>query len=94
ISMKIAGTFNQVFDYLRRLESLDRLVVVDSLSLSGSTGNGATRIDADIKGRMFSAGGAPAPPGSAGKSPGVTNPVTANGATSPSATVALPKAGG
>ena len=94
ISMKIAGTFNQVFDYLRRLETLDRLVVVDSLSLSGSTGNGATRIDADIKGRMFSAGGAPAPPGSAGKSPGVTNPVTANGATSPSATVALPKAGG
>ena len=36
VGMKIAGTFGQVFDYLARLETLDRLVVVDSIQLSGS----------------------------------------------------------
>jgi len=63
ISMKVAGSFPQVFDYVRRLESLDRLVVIDNLQLTGSTGpNGASRIDADIKGRMFSAATAPSAP--------------------------------
>ncbi|HEV7685952.1 MAG TPA: type 4a pilus biogenesis protein PilO, partial [Acidimicrobiia bacterium] len=56
ISMKVGGSFSQVFDYLRRLELLDRLVVIDSLQLAGGSGtSGASRIDADIKGRMFSA---------------------------------------
>jgi Tfp pilus assembly protein PilO len=56
ISMKVGGSFSQVFDYLRRLEQLDRLVVIDSLQLAGgSSTGGASRIDADIKGRMFSA---------------------------------------
>jgi Tfp pilus assembly protein PilO len=65
IGMKVAGTFGQVFDYLARLESLDRLVVVDSVQLSATPSpNGQMRIDADLKGRMFAAGagadGAPA----------------------------------
>jgi Tfp pilus assembly protein PilO len=86
ISMKVAGSFNQVFDYLRRLESLDRLMVIDGLQLTGSTGpNGASRIDADIKGRMFSAAATPAAAGSSG---------TAATAAAPSAPAALLKAGG
>jgi Tfp pilus assembly protein PilO len=63
ISMKVAGSFNQVFDYLRRLEGLDRLMVIDGFQLTGSAGpNGASRIDADIKGRMFSAAPAASAP--------------------------------
>jgi Tfp pilus assembly protein PilO len=38
ISMKVGGSFSQVFDYLRRLELLDRLVVIDSLQLAGGSG--------------------------------------------------------
>ena len=56
VGMKVAGTFSQIFDYLRRLETLDRLVVVDALQLSSSTANGQTRLEADIKARMFAAG--------------------------------------
>jgi Tfp pilus assembly protein PilO len=91
ISMKVAGSFNQVFDYLRRLEALDRLVVIDNLQLTGSTGpNGASRIDADIKGRMFSAAATtPAGAGSAG-----TAATAAGAGTAPSAPAALLKAGG
>jgi len=64
ISMKISGTFPQVFDYLVRLESLDRLVVVDSLQLTGGPQpNGPSKVDADVRGRMFAAGtGAAAAP--------------------------------
>ena len=54
--MKVSGSFNQVYDYLHRLESLERLVVVDNLSLTGSAGTtGASKVEADLKARMFSA---------------------------------------
>ena len=57
VGMKVAGSFAQVFDYLARLERLDRLVVVDSIALSGGPlPNGQMRIDADIKARMFAVG--------------------------------------
>ena len=56
IGMKIAGTFGQVFDYLRRLETLDRLVVVDGIQLASATTNGVVGLEADIKARMFAAG--------------------------------------
>jgi Tfp pilus assembly protein PilO len=93
VSMKVGGTFNQVFDYLRRLESLDRLVVVDSLQLTGSNGTtGSSKVDADIKGRMFSTGGTPAPPATA--SPAAATTVAAGGATTAAGSTALPKAGG
>ncbi|HTC80347.1 MAG TPA: type 4a pilus biogenesis protein PilO, partial [Acidimicrobiia bacterium] len=85
ISMKISGTFPQVFDYLVRLESLDRLVVVDSIQLTGSpVQNGPTRIDADIKARMFAAGtGTAAPAGTAVSTR--TSPTTATTAPNPAA---------
>jgi Tfp pilus assembly protein PilO len=90
ISMKVAGSFSQVFDYLRRLESLDRLVVIDSLQLATSGGSGPAKIDADIKGRMFSAGG---PSAAAAPAAAAAAGTVASGA-DPSATAALPKAGG
>lgn len=63
IGMQVSGTFQQVFDYLRRLELLDRLVVIDSLQLSAGAAEGAgpTRLDADIKARIFSTGTASLP---------------------------------
>ena len=71
ISMKVGGTFHQVFDYLQRLETLDRLVVVDSISLTAGSGvaTGSPSIEADLKARMFARGATPAAPGSAGATP-------------------------
>jgi Tfp pilus assembly protein PilO len=60
ITMKVGGTFPQIFDYLSRLENLDRLVVVDSINLGG--GPAAGGLNADIKARMFSIGTASATP--------------------------------
>jgi len=90
IGMKVGGTFSQIFDYLRRLETLDRLVVVDSLQIGSSTaGNGQTKLDVDIHARMFGAGtGSPAP---------ATTAVAAKGSSSSAAETspaALAKAGG
>lgn len=63
ITMKISGSFGQIFDYLRRLELLDRLVVVDTLDLNAQGGgSGPPVIDANIKARMFSTGSAAALP--------------------------------
>ena len=85
INMKVAGSFGQIFDYLRRLELLDRLVVVDSIALTGgATGNGPRVISADIKARMFSAGSATPSPATA---------VTAAGKASAPDSSALLKAG-
>ena len=93
LSMTIDGTFDQIFDYLRRVEALDRLVVIDSLQLAGG-GNGAgaaaagpQKLSAQIKARLFAASGPAAP----------TVPVPAGASDSsddPSKTAALPKAGG
>jgi Tfp pilus assembly protein PilO len=98
ISMKVGGSFTQVFDYLRRLETLDRLVVIDSLQLAGSTAaNGSTKVDADIKGRMFSAAGAPASAGTAGTAAASATPAAgklAAGGTATTAPAATSKAGG
>jgi Tfp pilus assembly protein PilO len=87
ISMKVAGTFDQIYDYLGRLATLDRLVVVDSLQLTGSSGTtGAPQLETDVKARIFAAG--PARPAAA------TAVAAGGAATSPAGSTALPKAGG
>ena len=64
LSLTIDGTFDQIFDYLRRVETLDRLVVIDSLQLAAG-GNGTSavagppKLSAQIKTRVF-ASSAPA----------------------------------
>jgi Tfp pilus assembly protein PilO len=87
LSMSIGGSFGQIFDYLRRLETLDRLVVVDSVQLAGggAGAGGQTKLEAQIKARMFAAGtGTVAAPAAGGGT-------AAAGASSPAALV---KAGG
>jgi Tfp pilus assembly protein PilO len=56
ITMKVAGSFGQIFDYLRRLELLDRLIVVDGIQLAPGGDGGAPKIEANITARMFAAG--------------------------------------
>lgn len=88
VTMKVSGTFQQIFEYLRRLETLERLVVVDSLQLNtgaAASGAGPLVIDATISARLFSAGTT---------SPATAKTVAAGTTTSPSDSSALPKAGG
>ena len=93
VTMTIDGTFDQIYDYLSRVEALDRLVVIDSLQLAGGgngTGNapGPLKLSAQIRARLFSATGPAAPATVAtGASGASDNPDT-------SKTAALPKAGG
>jgi Tfp pilus assembly protein PilO len=83
LSIKVGGTFSQIFDYLHRLETLDRLVVVDSVQLTASNGTngqgGSPKVEAELKARMFTA---------AAMTPAAATPAVA------SQTAALPKAGG
>jgi Tfp pilus assembly protein PilO len=90
LAMTIDGTFDQIYDYLRRLETLDRLVVIDSLQLAGG-GNGTgpagpPKLSAQIRARLFAATG-PAAPAATVASGASDNP-------DPSKAAALPKAGG
>jgi Tfp pilus assembly protein PilO len=93
ITMHIGGTFGQVYDYLHRLETLDRLVVVDSLQLAGGGNNGQSKLDAEVRARMFAAGtgSPPATTVAAGTAGGGTTGSTSAGSTSPATLV---KAGG
>lgn len=86
-SIGIGGSFGQIFDYLRRLETLDRLVVVDSVQLNAGGGAGGSKLVAQVKARMFAAGtGALAAPASGSR--------TSSVAAEPSSPAALVKAGG
>jgi Tfp pilus assembly protein PilO len=91
LSLTIDGTFDQIFDYLRRVETLDRLVVIDSLQLAGG-GNGTAvaagppKLSAQLKARLFAATGPAAP--------GATVASGTPDKSDPSKTAALPKAGG
>lgn len=97
LTIRVGGTFHQIRDYLGRLESLDRLVVVDSVSLTG--GNSATpgspALEADLRARMFAAKGpaaataAPTPPAPATPAAGTPvagSPVAHTPAAGPGAT--------
>ena len=84
IKMQVSGTFQQIFDYLRRLELLDRLVVVDGIELNAAGDSGSPVLDAIIRARMFSAGTT---------SPAATRTAAAGTTAGTSDSSALPKAG-
>jgi len=92
LAMTVDGTFDQLFNYLRTVEALDRLVVIDSLQLAGggngpgAPGAGPPKLSAQIKARLFAATG-PAAPATTAASPAPANSDSAK-------TAALPKAGG
>ncbi len=89
LTIRVGGTFHQILDYLGRLEALDRLVVVDSVGLTGtnSTTPGSPGLEADLKARMFAAKG-PAPATAA-----PTAPAAGTGTTTKPDVAALPKDG-
>jgi type II secretory pathway component PulM len=80
LSMQLEGGFYQVYDYLNRLENMQRLVLVDSVSLS-SKGAGAPDpvLGATVSARMFTRAG---PQGGATSGGGTTTPTTAPNAPS------------
>jgi type IV pilus assembly protein PilO len=92
LAMTIDGTFDQLFNYLHRLETLDRLVVIDSLQLAGggngagSPGAGPPKLSAQVRARLFAATGQAAP--------AATVAAAAPVPSDPAKTAALPKAGG
>lgn len=63
ISINVSGTFFQLLDYLDGLATLDRLVVIDSLQMSGSGTNaaGELTLQAALSGRIFVGSGGPGP---------------------------------
>lgn len=63
VSIAVDGGFFTVLDYLRRLDGLDRLVVIDSVQLSpGSQAGGALRVSGTMSARIFTTAlTAPAP---------------------------------
>jgi len=89
LSITIQGGFFQVLDYLKELEHLDRLVIVDTLNLGSgsggsSSGTGATgaasssatsngSLSVSLTGRMFTQAAASSTPGAAGGSSGTSS---------------------
>lgn len=78
LTITLSGSFFQLQDYLQSLENLDRLVIIDSLNVSGSAASatdgtatsGGTSLSVTLSGRMFTRaapvattpGGTTAPP--------------------------------
>ena len=92
LSINVTGTYEAVLLYLRRLEDLPRIVVVDSLGLSPSQDEAGLQLSVAILARMFTtnsasvapleppAGGATtttSAPGSESEQPATTVPNTA-----------------
>jgi len=64
VSIAVNGSFFTVVDYLRRLEGMGRLVVVDSLQLAPGGGlAGPLQLSATLSARIFTTATAPLAPG-------------------------------
>jgi len=95
LTITLQGGFFQLQDYLQSLEKLGRLVIIDTINVSGSGGSSSsagsaasadTSLSVTLTGRMFTRA---APTGTAGGTPGATTP--APGGTS---STTAPAAGG
>jgi Tfp pilus assembly protein PilO len=103
LTMSIQGSFFQLQDYLRLLEKLERLVIVNGITIASSTGSGTsstastdtssagTTLSVTLTGSMFTRAAAPTSDGT-GSTPGTTTPTTAPAGGSTSSTTA-PAAG-
>lgn len=57
LTIQVRGTFFQILDYLKRLESLERLVVIDGIDLSSAGESGGTpKLAVNLRGRTFASG--------------------------------------
>jgi Tfp pilus assembly protein PilO len=88
VTMQLEGGFFQVFDYLNRLEDMQRLVLVDNVDLSSKGGDqtsGAVTSDPtltmSITGRMFTRAAPPAAASAGGAAGGTTGGTTGGTAT-------------
>lgn len=83
LSIKVDGTFFQVLDYLKGLENLERLVVVDAIDLAAGGGTGgAPKLSVNLRARTFAASAgasAPAPATIAAPAPVPAVPAPAGG---------------
>jgi Tfp pilus assembly protein PilO len=97
IAIQINGGFFQLLDYLNRLEDLDRLVIIDNVTVSseesGDTAEGAAPIttgaptlSVTLTGRMFTTAQAVPADGSSSGTTTTPTPTPTPAATSPSAT--------
>jgi Tfp pilus assembly protein PilO len=78
LSMTITGGYFQVLDFVNRLDDLPRLVVIDSINVSGGEGG---QLNVSLQARMF-VGVPPA-------EPGATTTTTATTAAAPTTTTAV-----
>jgi type IV pilus assembly protein PilO len=91
LTMQLQGGFFQVYDYLNRLEDLQRIVVVDTVNLTatGDTSNPSDpTLSMGITGRMFTRS-APVTPGGASGAPsggGTTSTTPTTSSSSPQTT--------
>lgn len=53
VSINALGGYFQTLDFLNRLADLDRVIVIDTLSVSASTQGGIVELNATISGRLF-----------------------------------------
>jgi Tfp pilus assembly protein PilO len=56
LTISVSGGYFEVLDYLDRLDSLGRIVVIDGLTLSPADQNGLLQVGASITARMFTTG--------------------------------------
>ena len=93
LTISVSGGYFEVLDYLDRLDSLGRIVVIDGLTLSPSAEGGLLQVGASITARMFttSANVAAPPAPVVSTSPTTTTP-PADGATTTSPSTTAPGA--
>jgi Tfp pilus assembly protein PilO len=84
IAMTATGGYFQVLDFINRLNSLPRLVVVDGLTLGAQAQSTAAQLQVSLQERIFTTSSRPvagATGGAGGATPGATTTTTAPGAT-------------
>ena len=92
LTISIQGSFFQLEDYLRLLEQLERLVIVDGITISASnadstsTGSSGTTLGVTLTGRMFTRAAPVDSTGTGSTTPGTTTPGGSTSTTTPGAT--------
>jgi Tfp pilus assembly protein PilO len=83
IAMTATGGYFQVLDFMNRLNSLPRVVVIDGLTLGAQAQSGASQLQVSLQGRIFTTSSRPVggATSTTGGATGATTTTTAAGAT-------------
>ena len=80
MSLSISGGYFQILDFVNRLNKLPRILVIDTLTITG--GSDITNMQVSISARMFTTSPRPVSGGTtSGTTPGATTTTTSAGAT-------------